>query len=597
MSFFPIRKFQSLAPLYQQEAAAAEERNHFSHHLETKDSKPGPSRSSETRQRTYDPSHKLYNRDSWTSSSRDRDTSRSNRTKAQVDSHIDEEGHQVRLRNDLVASPTFDPETVRANESEAEVKEDPATEYKPVRWLEYKDRIDEGFLLGMKTVFRYSHLTEVQDTILSRMPIKRDMLVRSKTGTGKTLAFLIPAIQRHIDYIKENNLNIRQYPKTNAGVLVISPTRELAMQIASEARRLVFCTQPSGMKAQVLVGGDSKRLQIRRMDRERNDIIVATPGRLLDYLRSEPGVKDLLMNIKALVLDETDTLLDMGFRQEITEILSHLEPTEKDRVTMMLSATISPEVKSLAKKTARHDIEFVNTVKKDDLDVHQTVNQTYIVRDMSDHLKIILSLIITEQMKRPNGKVIIFFNTTKQVQLYTLMFRVLRRLYFNPHFQQFEIHSRKDQDTRSKVQLHFRGANVGSVLFTSDISYNFPGIEMLTILFSARGVDYPGVTKVIQVGAPRDRDTYVHRIGRTGRAGKHGDGTLILAPFERDFLKDLRDIPIKDHELPPSELEVGSKEKKVIKLALDIPPDGMLEETFSSLLGYCNFHKSSNLTI
>jgi ATP-dependent RNA helicase MSS116 len=246
------------------------------------------------------------------------------------------------------------------------------------------------------------------------------------------------------------------------------------MQIASEARRLIFKIEPSGMKVQVLVGGDSKRLQIRRMDRERNDIIVATPGRLLDFLRTEPGVKDFLMSIKTLVLDETDSLLDMGFRQDVMELLRELEPTSKDRLTMMFSATVSDAVRDIAKRSFKNDVEFINTVSPTDLDVHQTINQTHIVRDMGEHLKVILSLIITEQIKRPDAKVIVFFNTTKQVQLYTLIFRYLRRLYHNPHFQQFEIHSRKDQSQRSKVSQAFRTANVGSVLFTSDVSYSPP---------------------------------------------------------------------------------------------------------------------------
>jgi ATP-dependent RNA helicase MSS116 len=275
----------------------------------------------------------------------------------------------------------------------------------------------------------------------------------------------------------------------------------------------------------------------------------------------------------------------MGFRQDVAELLRELKPTEDERLTMMFSATVSPEVKDIAKMSVKNDVEFINTVSATDIDVHKTITQSHIIRDMSDHLKVILSLIITEQMKRPEGKIIVFFNTTKQVQLYTLMFRYLRRLYHNPHFQQFEIHSRKDQNVRSKVTQAFRTANAGSVLFTSDVSYTPFQISPLTN--SARGVDYPGVTKVIQVGAPVSRDIYIHRIGRTGRAGKNGDATLILAPFEKGFLQNLHDIPIKDHELPESELEVCPKEQKVFDVAQKVVPEGMIEETYSSMLGFC----------
>jgi ATP-dependent RNA helicase MSS116, mitochondrial len=100
-------------------------------------------------------------------------------------------------------------------------------------------------------------------------------------------------------------------------------------------------------------------------------------------------------------------------------------------------------------------------------------------------------------------------------------------------------------------------------------------------------VDYPGVTKVIQVGAPKDRNTYIHRIGRTGRAGKLGDTTMILAPFEKNFLNSIRDLPITDHELPASEIEIGEKEQKVFESAKQVLPPGMIEDTYMSLFGYC----------
>jgi ATP-dependent RNA helicase MSS116, mitochondrial len=473
LSFLSYRNFQSIAPLRQEAAAFANEnytpRTRFDE-TSSRSYASGDYNKRRSPDRQRNPSFRSDNRLGRNERPSDRGIVPPP-SKYEVKSYVDEDGNTMQLQDDTENLPEYDSEKVVLNETEAEVKDDQITGYKPTRWLEYRGKMDDGFLESMKTVFRYANLTEVQNTIISRMPLERDLLVRSKTGTGKTIAFLVPAVQRHIDYMKENKLNMRTYPKSHTGVLVISPTRELAMQIASEARRLIFPIEPNGMKVHCLVGGESKRAQIRLMDRERNDIIVATPGRLLDFLGSEPGVKDLLMSIKTLVLDETDSLLDMGFRRDVAEIINELKDTEKDRLTMMFSATISPDVRDLAKKTVKHDVEFVNTVKKDDLDVHQTINQTYIVHDMGEHLKIVLSLIITEQLKRPDGKVIVFFNTTKQVQLYTLMFRYLRRLYYNPHFQQFEIHSRKQQDTRAKVTQAFRTANVGSVLFTSDVSY------------------------------------------------------------------------------------------------------------------------------
>lgn len=466
MSLLSLRKFQSFAPS-NQEAEAFEQQDYRPRRYDATGSEINRYNDRQDQRR---PAHRMGQQPNRYSA----ESMSAPGSKYDVNSFVNEEGQREELQDDMAQLPEYDYDQkgdVYVSKTETDVKQEDGSAYQPVQWLDYKGKIDKGFLLGMKNVFRFSHLTEVQDKILSLMPIEKDILVRSKTGTGKTIGFLIPAIQRHIDYMKENNLNDKTYPKTNAGVLIVTPTRELAMQIANEVRRLVFEVEPHGMKCQVLVGGDSKRGQIRRMDRERNDIIVGTPGRLLDFLSTEPGVREILMSIKTLVLDEMDTLLDMGFKRDIETLLRELKSTEKERINMMFSATVSKQVKEVARSAVKHDVQFVNLVNPNDLDVHQTVKQTYIVREMGEHLKIILSLIITEQINRPDGKIIVFFNTTKQVQLYTLLFRFLRRLYYNPHFQQFEIHSKKPQDTRGKVTQAFRTANFGSVLFTSDVSY------------------------------------------------------------------------------------------------------------------------------
>jgi ATP-dependent RNA helicase MSS116, mitochondrial len=118
-------------------------------------------------------------------------------------------------------------------------------------------------------------------------------------------------------------------------------------------------------------------------------------------------------------------------------------------------------------------------------------------------------------------------------------------------------------------------------------------LRVILITIRARGVDYPGVTKVIQVGAPQNRDIYIHRIGRTGRAGASGDSIMILAPFEKDFISLLHDIPIKNHDLPASELEVGPKEQKIFDVAQKVVPEGMVEETYTSLLGFSTYPRQN----
>lgn len=449
--------------------------------------------------------------------------------------------------------------------SSPEVEETPAAS-QPVKWTHFEDRLDPIILQTLKTTFRYDTMTSVQEAIISKMPIKTDLLVRSKTGTGKTLAFLIPALQRallNFEKLGLEGIALKKYANKNASVLIISPTRELANQIATELRRLVS-VKGSNMRALCLVGGDSKRDQLKLIRRERNDFIVGTPGRMLDMLTNDPEFSDLLPGVHTLILDEADTLLEMNFKTELDALV---EALPKTRQTYMFSATVSREIQKIVRRYLRPDHEFINTVGEHESDVHPHVNQKYIIRSAAEHLRVVLSLIITRQLKDPNSKVIVFLPTTKMTMLYATVFRTLRRLYPNPAFQQFDIHSNRSQDSRTKVAKSFREAQGGSVLFTSDVS--------------ARGVDYPGISLVIQVGSPQSRDLYVHRVGRTGRAGKGGEGVLLLQPFERDFLRTLgKDIPITEQEFPDSEIALGSAQEKVFSLMRRLLPPELLRETF-----------------
>ncbi|CCG82261.1 CYT-19 DEAD-box protein [Taphrina deformans PYCC 5710] len=423
----------------------------------------------------------------------------------------------------------------------------------------------------MHKIFKYQRVSKVQAAILDLMPIQQDLLVRSKTGTGKTLGFLVPALQRALERFESLGLqaqSLKTYANRNASTLIISPTRELANQISTEARRLMTAPGP-GMKALCVVGGDSKRDQISLMRRQRNDFVVATPGRLLDLLENTEEFSDMVKNIHTLVLDEADTLLEMGFRSELEKILKYLP---EKRQTYMFSATVSRDIQRIARNYLDRDHKFLNTVSKDEQDSHQLIKQEYIVRPLNEHMKVVLSLIITQQLKNPNVKIIVFLQTTKMTMLYASVFKTLRRLYPNPAFQQFDIHAQRSQDSRTKVSQAFRTANAGSVLFTTDVS--------------ARGVDYPGVAQVIQVGSANSRDLYIHRLGRTGRAGKAGEGVLILQPCETEFLRTLgRDIPITEKDFPDSEIELGEAQDKCFKLAYRIPDAELVRDTFSSLSG------------
>ncbi|KAH7105092.1 DEAD-domain-containing protein [Auriculariales sp. MPI-PUGE-AT-0066] len=379
---------------------------------------------------------------------------------------------------------------------------------------------------------------------------RKDLLIQAKTGTGKTLAFLVPAIEQRIKtlgIIREQALAdnagvdnieliatraVRGYARDSVGTLIISPTRELATQIANEAIRAA--THHPEFEVRLFVGGVSKSFQLRDWMRGSPDIVVATPGRLLDLLHTDPNVAAKVKKANLLVLDEADTLLDMGFREDIERIRRFL-PEAPERQTFLCSATVSPAIRQVTRDFLRPDHEFISTVSGDESPVHAHVQQHHtVLPSATDQVPHILRLIAHDQMTNAGkSKIVIFLNTTKNTQLSATILREMARTNLPANRTGvYELHSKRHQDSRTNTSNAFRGDQTGaSVLVTSDVS--------------ARGVDYPGVTRVIQVGIPSTPDVYVHRVGRTGRAGTSGRGDLVLLPWEGGFIgAQLRHIPM-----------------------------------------------------
>ncbi|ORY87738.1 P-loop containing nucleoside triphosphate hydrolase protein [Protomyces lactucae-debilis] len=419
-------------------------------------------------------------------------------------------------------------EAIKAAPTESSARsENPAGQVvdKPHAWEKYADRVHPKLRETLRSVFRYTHMSPVQQIIVGKMPFTQDLLVRSQTGTGKTLGFLIPAGQKLLERDDElaktlSKRALKEYGNKNASCLIISPTRELASQLATEARRL-FAHQDSNYKALLLIGGDKLKDTLKLMLRERNDFIVATPGRLMQLLREEPDFRDRIASIKTVIFDEADTLLDFGFRRDLEDIVTYLP---KERQTFLFSATLSPEVKSIARSFMKN-YEYIDTTPKDGAGALTQIKQQYMIVPLAEQLHVTLDLINETLANKASAKVIVFLPTTTLTVLYRQAFSVLRQLYKAEHVQNFAIHSLLQQEKRSKVSKAFRESASGTVLFSTDVS--------------ARGVDYPGVDLVIQLGAPRDTDIYTHKVGRTGRAGKSGRSVLMLDPIEQRFLKTL----------------------------------------------------------
>eukprot|EP00559_Dactyliosolen_fragilissimus_P006117 CAMPEP_0184870256 /NCGR_PEP_ID=MMETSP0580-20130426/36898_1 /TAXON_ID=1118495 /ORGANISM="Dactyliosolen fragilissimus" /LENGTH=614 /DNA_ID=CAMNT_0027372241 /DNA_START=303 /DNA_END=2147 /DNA_ORIENTATION=- len=383
---------------------------------------------------------------------------------------------------------------------------------------------------AIKEVLELTSMTEIQSKTFGIAVQGIDVLGRARTGTGKTLAFLIPALERLLqtkDYV----------PGKSVGVLIISPTRELASQIGDQAEKLMKYHQD--LSCQVIFGGTKMTRDTTLLNKRLPTILVATPGRLLDHLENtvlrnkKKFGNDVMRQTKILVLDETDRLLDMGFRNEINKVLSFL-PTKEQRQTLLFSATVPQELKEIMARNMKKNYVEVDCIHDGGGNpgsgehTNILVKQTYtILPNLESQITAVLQLVKQRMEADPNHKIVVFFPTARMVGFFAEFFNT------GLGIEVIELHSKKSQSYRNKASDKFRNGT-GNVLFTSDVS--------------ARGVDYPDVTDVIQVGLPESREQYIHRLGRTGRAGKEGQGILLLAPFEANFVKELKNIQISENE-------------------------------------------------
>eukprot|EP00977_Amphora_coffeiformis_P007817 scaffold1717_cov169-Amphora_coffeaeformis.AAC.12 len=385
-------------------------------------------------------------------------------------------------------------------------------------------------------------MTEIQAKTFEAASSGRDVLARARTGTGKTVAFLLPAIER----ILQSDSPYRA--GQNIGIVVVSPTRELATQIANEAEKLLAFHK--NMNVQVMFGGTNTQRDIQQLQRKLPAILVATPGRLLDHLQTarvgnKDFGKDIMSQTPVVVLDETDRLLDMGFRDAIVKILNYMPKGDK-RQTLLFSATIPPELKIIMSQNMRKDYIEVDCINDGDAASHTNaqVQQSHVIVPFADRFVPSVVELVQHAMKQDeNAKVVVFFPTARMVAFFSELFNV------GLNIPVMELHSKKTQTYRNRVSDQFRKTKRG-ILFTSDVS--------------ARGVDYPNVSHVIQFGIPESREQYIHRLGRTGRGGTEGKGWLVLSDWESLFLNELKglDIPVNKelHQIIESPMSTETAE-------------------------------------
>ncbi|KLT41911.1 DEAD-domain-containing protein [Cutaneotrichosporon oleaginosum] len=407
----------------------------------------------------------------------------------------------------------------------------------------------------------FEFCTEVQAATLPAIIANRDVLAQAKTGTGKTMAFLVPSIQRMISAPHPN--------QAHTSILVLSPTRELAQQIAVEAERLLGANGPYGV--QCVVGGTNIKSDIRDLRSKRADVLIATPGRLVDLLENA-DMKPRFGRLATLVLDEADRLLDQGFRRELLKILESL-PNRKTvpRQTLLFSATVPAEVHSISSIALNPDHEFISTLKDEDINAHEHVVQESLIVPAKDIIAATIEVLRREESlstERGGFKVMAFLPTARAAGLFYELFQALRT-----NFPVWQIHSRMSQSKRTKATDDFR-ASPNGVLFSSDVT--------------ARGIDVQGVTSVVQIGLPASGEQYVHRLGRTARAGAKGHGVLIIADFESFFLRDSTMKTFSLHDYPPVDAEAMAQARTSANRALASVDEEAKGQAYQAWLGYYN---------
>lgn len=389
-------------------------------------------------------------------------------------------------------------------------KDSPLPEAK-VRFSEL--RLAEEGKQAMREAFQYEFLTEIQQKTFESIRSGAEVVARAKTGSGKTLSFLLPCLDR---------LHEERAAPGEIAVLVLTPVRELSMQVAAEAEKLAKYYSSSMV---CMTGGVPWEEDLEALNAATGAVtLVATPGRLQSHATKTDGFADRLGKVQILVLDEVDQLASDVFRQATLDIVKVLPPASQ-RQSLFYSATMGDTVTKLVSQIGKPDHIYVDVIRSDDVLVPEHIRQTYTVlptERMTECLWASLTIAAAEE----EAKVVVIFMTGRIAAYYAEAFRKS-----GTDLPVFEIHARRSQKQRTDESERFRAATRG-VLFTSDVS--------------SRGLDYPGVTHVIQMGAAHSKAEYVHRLGRTGRAGREGQGLLLLHEFEQGFLAEVSDLGIAE---------------------------------------------------
>ncbi|TFK31678.1 DEAD-domain-containing protein [Crucibulum laeve] len=414
--------------------------------------------------------------------------------------------------------------------------------------------ISESTKRGLKTAF-FVDMTDIQLQSLPASLKGKDVLGAARTGSGKTLAFLVPVLEI---------LYRRKWGASDGlGALIISPTRELAVQIFDVLRSIGGY---HSFSAGLVIGG--KPLKDERDRLARMNILVATPGRLLQHMDQTVGFD--ADNLQMLVLDEADRILDMGFQRTLTALLSHLP---KSRQTLLFSATQTQSVADLARLSLKDPVSIGIHADSEETATPQNLEQHYTVCNLDQKLDILWSFIKTHLQ----SKTLVFMSSCKQVRF---VFETFCKMH--PGIPLLHLHGKQKQSARLTMYSKFTTSS-HAVLFATDIA--------------ARGLDFPSVDWVLQLDAPEDAETYIHRVGRTARYESKGKSLLFLMPTEEEGMKAAlakKGIEVQKIKIRPSKTQ--NIENQLQNLAFQDPEIKYLgQRAFVSYLRSVYIHKDKSI--
>lgn len=365
--------------------------------------------------------------------------------------------------------------------------------------------------------FGYEHMSAAQAMYLQAVVNGQDLLVRAGTGTGKTLGFLLPLVTALMQEERSANSNSNSNKRRQSVAVVLSPARELAEQTLAQARKLA---DRCGLRVQGLIGGvRSSKADANAMATQGVDIIVATPGRLMDHLETTPGFSDMLRERgRVLVLDEVDRLLDPGFKPAMlraSAVMSHPR-----RQTLLFTATATAAVRAAGQQLMRGDDAFIDAGASNATGNAGAAHNANVTQEAVLLPPSLLVPHAIRALRSATGHSVVFAQTAAMAIFLTKIVREV--MAPTPVFQ---IHSRMDQRLRSRAVREFSESTVPAVIIATDVF--------------ARGLDVRNVELVVQMGIAMDNAQVAHRAGRTGRGGATGRSLMVLADNEAAVLEDL----------------------------------------------------------